>query len=269
MSTPLPPRPVTGFDPLAGQTSPSTEQAPATPPQQQLIAPIWHTVAIVAIILANSYFASVRLPNSVQRGRILLYLSTMVWQVVLLGLVWIGLRLRKTTLRELIGGRWNSAEAFWLDVGVAAGFWFVSAMVLVGAKIVLGLSSLDVGHATEQAKKAVGSITPRTLAELAVFLLLTLFAGFVEETIFRGYLQKQIGAITGNVYAGLVVSAIVFGAAHGYQGTRYMILIAIYGVMFGLLVLWRKSLRPGMMAHAWQDALSGVTIYVLTRLGKM
>lgn len=267
MTTPPPPRPVTGFDPLAGQPLPSAEQP--IPAKNQLIAPVWHTVLLVVIILANSYFASSRLSSNIQRGRILLYLSTMVWQVILFGLVWIGLWLRKTKLRDLIGGRWDSATAFWLDIAVAAGFWVVSVLVLVAAKFALGLADLDVGHATKEAKQAVGSITPRTGAELAVFLLLTLFAGVVEEIIFRGYLQKQIGAITRNAYAGLAISAVLFGAAHGYQGTRYMILIAVYGAMFGILVLLWKSLRPGMMAHAWQDALSGITVYVLTRLGKM
>jgi hypothetical protein len=34
--------------------------------------------------------------------------------------------------------------------------------------------------------------------------------------------------------------------------------IAIFGAMYGLLAIWRKSLRPGMMAHAWSDILSGI-----------
>jgi hypothetical protein len=36
-----------------------------------------------------------------------------------------------------------------------------------------------------------------------------------------------------------------------------MALIFVYGAMFGFLALWRKSLRPGMMVHAWHDAFSG------------
>jgi hypothetical protein len=33
--------------------------------------------------------------------------------------------------------------------------------------------------------------------------------------------------------------------------------------MFGLLAWWRKSLRAGMMAHAWHDALSGAVLRAL------
>ncbi|MGO9303749.1 MAG: CPBP family intramembrane glutamic endopeptidase, partial [Candidatus Korobacteraceae bacterium] len=63
--------------------------------------------------------------------------------------------------------------------------------------------------------------------------------------------------------AGVLLSALVFGASHGYEGAARMILIAIFGLMFGLLSWWRKSLRTGMMAHAWHDALSGAILRML------
>jgi membrane protease YdiL (CAAX protease family) len=56
---------------------------------------------------------------------------------------------------------------------------------------------------------------------------------------------------------------VVFGASHGYEGFARMVLIAIYGFMFGLLAWWRKSLRPGMIAHAWHDGLSGAVLRML------
>jgi membrane protease YdiL (CAAX protease family) len=34
--------------------------------------------------------------------------------------------------------------------------------------------------------------------------------------------------------------------------------IAIFGMLYGLLALWRGSLRPGMIAHAGSDILSGI-----------
>jgi len=203
------------------------------------------------------------------RGRILLYLGTMVWQLVLFGLVWFGLRLKKTKLRDVIGGQWSKAEDFWIDIAIAAGFWIVSLSILAGLKFAFGLASLDPKRSAEQVKQTIGAITPKTAAELGVFVLLALCAGFFEEIIFRGYLQKQIGAITRNAYVGLVIAAIIFGAGHGYQGTAQMILIALYGAMFGTLALVRKSLRPGMMVHAWQDAFAGVAAYVLTKIGML
>ena len=70
-------------------------------------------------------------------------------------------------------------------------------------------------------------------------------------------------SVVGTVLAGVLVSAAVFGVAHGYEGGPRMLLIGIYGLMFGLLAWWRKSLRPGMIAHAWHDALSGAVLRML------
>jgi uncharacterized protein len=178
------PQPALGGDTTTGQPLQPTQPAA---PAKQLLAPVWHTVVIVLVILGNSYFAAGRLSANIQhRGRILLYLSTLVWQLVLLGLVWAGLRLRKTRLRDVIGGRWNSVEAFLLDVAIAAGFWIVSAAILAAGKFALGLASTDVTHNMDEVKRTIGPIGPQTPAELAVFVVLAVFAGILEEIIFRG-----------------------------------------------------------------------------------
>jgi membrane protease YdiL (CAAX protease family) len=65
-------------------------------------------------------------------------------------------------------------------------------------------------------------------------------------------------ALTRSAPAGILLSAALFGAAHAYQGYKMVILIAFYGAMFGSLSYWRRSVRPAMIAHAWQDSVSGV-----------
>jgi hypothetical protein len=70
-------------------------------------------------------------------------------------------------------------------------------------------------------------------------------------------------ALTKSAPAGILLSAATFGAAHAYQGFRMTILIALYGAMFGILAYWRASVRPGMIAHAWQDSLNGVLAIVM------
>ena len=55
----------------------------------------------------------------------------------------------------------------------------------------------------------------------------------------------------------------VFGIAHSYQGGRRIVLIAVYGALFGMLAAWRKSLRPGMLGHAMQDSFSGIAFRLL------
>ena len=101
-------------------------------------------------------------------------------------------------------------------------------------------------------------LLPHGVAEIALWIALSVTAGICEEAIFRGYLQRQFMAFTGSAPAGIIISAAAFGAAHLYQGYRMGILIGLYGAMFGILAHWRGSVRPGMMAHAWQDSVSGI-----------
>ena len=46
-------------------------------------------------------------------------------------------------------------------------------------------------------------------------------------------------------------------------GAERMLLISVYGFLFSLVAWMRKSLRPGMLAHAWHDALIGMLLRVL------
>ena len=187
------------------------------------------------------------------------YLWGMTWEWILLGFTWLGIR-KRVKLRELIGGRWASVEDFLLDVVFAGAFWVCALIVLgSGAK----LMHLDQAGKIESMRKQLGFLIPGSKLELAVWFCMSATAGFCEEVIFRGYLQRQFAAITNSVLAGVLLSAAVFGAAHGYEGVARMVLIGIYGLMFGLLAWWRKSLRPGMIAHAWHDSISGAVLHLL------
>jgi hypothetical protein len=183
----------------------------------------------------------------------------MAWEWILTGFVYLGIR-KRVRLRELIGGRWATIEDFVRDLGIAVGFWLVAVAVLgAGAKLL----HLDQGGRAESMRQQLGFLIPGTSLELFVWCCLSITAGICEEIIFRGYLQRQFAGITRSMLTGVLLSAVVFGAAHGYEGGPRMLLIGVYGLMFGLLAWWRKSLRPGMIAHAWHDAFSGAVLRML------
>jgi len=187
------------------------------------------------------------------------YLWTMSWEWLLAAFVYFGVR-KRMKLRELIGGRWANAEDVLIDLVVAAAFWLLAIAVLgAGAK----LMHLDEAGRFDSMRRQLGFLIPGTTLELLIWFVVSATAGICEEIIFRGYLQRQFAGITRSMLAGVLISAAIFGAAHGYEGGPRMILIGIYGLMFGLLAWWRKSLRPGMIAHAWHDAISGAVLHLL------
>jgi len=158
---------------------------------------------------------------------------------------------------ELTGGRWRTPEDVLLDIATAALFWIVAITLLAAIGHALGLTKA--GQFAE-AKKQIAFLIPRSNLELSLWIGLSATAGFCEEIIFRGYLQRQLAAITQSTIAGVLISALLFGSAHAYEGGKRMVLIAIFGAMFGLLAWWRKSLRPGMMAHAFHDTFTGAML---------
>ena len=98
---------------------------------------------------------------------------------------------------------------------------------------------------------------PRTFLEILLWIALSVTAGFCEEIAFRGYLQKQFHALSGNVAAAVIAQALVFGLAHAYQGWKATIVISVLGVLYGALAAWRRNLRSSMMAHAGSDIWEG------------
>jgi len=216
-------------------------------------------MGIVLFILLGASLGGSRGVHPLSGHKIRQYLWTMAWEWVLTAFVYVGVR-KRMTLRELIGGRWGDAEDVLIDLVIASGFWIAAVAVLgAGAKAL----HLDQAGKFDSMRRQLGFLIPSTTLELAIWFCVSATAGICEEIIFRGYLQRQFAGITRSMAAGVLLSAVVFGAAHGYEGQPRMILIGIYGLMFGLLAWWRKSLRPGMIAHAWHDAISGAVLHLL------
>jgi len=225
-----------------------------------LVAPLPHTIALVVVLLVMSAGGAESQQEFFNdNGRLKLYLLTLGWEWALTLYVMWGLRLRRVKLSQLIAGRWNTAEDALRDAGIGVGFWISATAVLAGIGYLLGMMSA----AQIEAAKKLGMMLPRSGAEIAVWLGLSATAGFCEEVIFRGYLQRQFATLGGRVWVGVAAQAAIFGGAHAYEGWRRMILIAIYGVMFGVLAQWRKSLRPGMLGHALQDSVNALASGVL------
>src|SRR5689334_16534491 len=122
----------------------------STAGEPQLLAPeekknsaasYFYTIAFVALLLAFSYLGQDRVGKMQGGGsHIKLYSFQIIWEFILLGLVWIGARLANLKFRDLIGGRWQSFESVLLDFVIAIGFWGVSLAVLVGLAHLVGLA---------------------------------------------------------------------------------------------------------------------------------
>ena len=74
-----------------------------------------------------------------------------------------------------------------------------------------------------------------------------------EETIFRGYLIGRLRELTRSAAAAVVLSTAIFTLGHGYEGASGMVGVAVLGLLFALVYLWRRSLVAPMTMHFCQD----------------
>jgi membrane protease YdiL (CAAX protease family) len=233
----------------------------ATLPVENSHIPYWHTAALV-LVLGVLSLANVQSGHGARSGQahVRIYVATILYEWLFTGYVWWGLHRAGGSLRELIGGRWQSVEDFLLDVAIAVGAWIGALMVIAVAAIAMGM---DHSGSIDDARKQIGFLAPQSTLEVFLWICLSATAGFCEEVLFRGYFQKQFTRLLRNKWVALVVVSIIFGLGHGYEGPQRMVLIALLGLAFGIMSLLRKSLRPAMMAHTLQDTISGLLLRAL------
>jgi uncharacterized protein len=176
------------------------------------------------------------------------------WLVVVY--VVVGIRRHGGSLRDLIGGTWERGRDFWRDVLVGLVFWIVSVICLVALSLALRVN---------RGADGVLFLIPQSRVEIILWIIVCLTAGFCEETISGGYLQRQFIAWSGKPLLGILLSAVAFGGLHAYRGARQTIVIGVFGAMFGILAYRRRSLRPGIMVHAWHDAIAGLAMRFLVK----
>lgn len=222
----------------------------ADPPPESLASSrhlrrlLYIVFGIAVAMLAQARKSS---PMAAAPSRIPLYLVLIAVELTLVWFVAIGIRARGHTLSELFGRRWRTAFDGAGDLVLAlATAWllYISGPLLY---YVLGRWASNTGF-----------LLPTTLPESVVWIAVSAAAGAGEELVFRGYLQRQLWSRTKNLPAALLLQAFIFGLGHIYQGWKPALVTAIYGLVFGLVAAWRRSIVPGAIAHAILDVMGGL-----------
>jgi hypothetical protein len=227
--------------------------APPTAAEPQPLASRRHTFRFLLIVAGIAAVSLLRRGGAAFPGgaaatsRLPLYVSLLALE---LGLVWfvvIGLRKQGRAAIDLVGRRWRSPLDAGRDVLLAAG----TVVMLRGV-------SLALQWMLAPAPARTAFLLPRQPAEILLWVVVSIAAGCCEEAVFRGYLQPQLWALGGSLPLAVAAQALIFGVAHLYQGWRPALVTAIYGLGFGLLAAWRRSIVPGAIAHALIDVIGGL-----------
>lgn len=109
----------------------------------------------------------------------------------------------------------------------------------------------------------IHALLPRNRAELTFGWLLSINAGVVEELLFRLAMPTLIFAVFDNALLAIVVSLVMFGALHGYQGVGGVIGSTLVGVVLMAVFLATGNILWPILVHAVFDLRSLVLIPVV------
>jgi membrane protease YdiL (CAAX protease family) len=183
--------------------------------------------------------------------RISLYTSTILFQWIAVGVV---------TWRAWAHG--FNAEQLGLS---APGAWKPIVAAIVGSGLVATLQWLNLRRMGRMPEKARGRlqalaerILPQSPKERAPFFALAVTAGICEEFLYRGFAMAALTRSELPTWGVVVISSMLFGAAHLYQGRGGLVGTILLGLLFAVARVIFGSLIPVMAWHTAVDIVAGV-----------
>ncbi|MGB2591952.1 MAG: type II CAAX endopeptidase family protein [Candidatus Acidiferrum sp.] len=191
------------------------------------------------------------IPQMGTRERLTLYLSTIAFQ-------WVAVAV--TAWRALARGL--TFEELGLLVH---GGWRIFFAAIVGAATLGGLQWLNLRRMGRSTGKAQGfmkslaeRILPQSRMELLPYLSLALTAGLCEEFLYRGFAMAALTKAGLPAVPVVLLSSVLFGLAHLYQGSGGLVSTLVIGTVFGTARIAYDGLVPVMLWHAAVDTVAGI-----------
>ncbi len=175
--------------------------------------------------------------------RIVVLVVTIIFQWCIFFLLWIATYRENTLLKGIGLFRIRGIDFAWAGAFLPASFAIIAGLEWALAQIGLPMPG------------EIGLLVPEDTVGRIVWIAVSFTAGFCEETAFRGYLMSRIRLVFNlqNWVIPTIVSSVIFGACHSYQGLPGFIVISVYGFLFALLYIRTASIWPCVIAHSLID----------------
>lgn len=216
---------------------------------------IWLIFLVLAVVVP--WRGRIRLkqllakPRVESGERISLYFSTIAFQWVAVGIA--GWRAWAHGYRQTELGLSTGPNLFRTIIAAIAGTAILAGLHWMNFRRMGRL--LDKLPARVQAMAL--RILPQSGRERLPFSALAITAGCCEEFLYRGFAMAAFTRVGFPIWASVVVSSVLFAAAHLYQGRGGLIGTGILGLVFGAFRAYTGSLVPVAAWHAAVDLVAG------------
>jgi membrane protease YdiL (CAAX protease family) len=177
-------------------------------------------------------------------------------------LSWLALRLQKLNWPE-VGLKQPSSFVMLIPISI------IATAILI--PLSYGLRSIVTSITHEPPNlEAFKSIQGNPKALLTGLVVVWIFGAFAEEMLFRGFLMNSIYKLFPEKKfsdrlkwtLSLLITSILVGFGHSYQGITGMIITAVVGFCFGLIYLMNKrNLWPSILTHGLYDTTAFVFLF--------
>lgn len=146
---------------------------------------------------------------------------------------------------------------------------------IVGAATIAALQWLNLRRVGKLPVESRGSlqalaerILPQSTVELLPYLALAITAGLCEEFLYRGFAMAVLVRVGLHGWAVVLVSSVLFGLAHSYQGRSGVVMTLIIGTILGTSRMAYDCLVPAIFWHSAVDVVAGTAgpRYLIQRL---
>ncbi len=135
---------------------------------------------------------------------------------------------------------------------------------IVGAATIAALQWLNlrrVGRIPVEARGSLQAIAerilPQSTVELLPYLTLAMTAGLCEEFLYRGFATAVLVHVGLQAWAVVLLSSVLFGLAHSYQGRGGIVMTLLIGLLLGTSRIAYDSLVPAIFWHSAVDVVAG------------
>jgi uncharacterized protein len=157
-------------------------------------------------------------------------------------------------------GLWRFGGVSNMSLGIRTPYsWFWTTSVLVVLVALLLWSGLHMRPKAEKIRErfqqSLGILFPDSHQERNWFGALSIGAGISEELVYRGFLMYYLGEYVAhiNLIEKILLSSLVFGIAHIYQGWKRAITTGVVGMILALMYVLSGSLLLPIVIHAVSD----------------
>lgn len=181
------------------------------------------------------------------------------------------------TLTAVFTGLWLAMGRTLTELGllpVAGGWQWLAIGVGLATVLFMVLQMMYLLHHPDKLAKLQGKmgevalLAPQTDIEVRRFNVASITAGVCEEILYRGFLFAVLATALGE-WPAVVLSSLVFGLGHAYQGLAGIGKTTLVGILMAVLLVFTGSLFVPILLHAVIDLTSGRLLTETNRLERV